>query len=48
MRGKIAALALLATLCLLPFAESQYEYEEALLYDTFPDGFMWGGNPRHI
>ena len=35
-------------LCLLqaPLAECQYEYEEPLLYDTFPDGFMWGGNSK--
>ena len=45
MRGKTAMLALLALLCLFaPLAECQYEYEEPLLYDTFPDGFMWGGN----
>ena len=47
MRGKISMLALLAALCLCllaPLAECQYEYEEPLLYDTFPDGFMWGGN----
>ena len=40
-------LALLSALCLCllaPLAECQYEYEEPLLYDTFPDGFMWGGN----
>ena len=47
MRGKLSVLAL-ATLCLLPFAKSQYEYEEPLLYDTFPDGFMWGGKLMHI
>ena len=42
---KTAMLALLFALCLLaPLAECQYEYEEPLLYDTFPDGFMWGGN----
>ena len=23
-------------------ALGQYEYEEPLLYDTFPDGFAWG------
>ena len=22
--------------------ELGYEYEEPLLYDTFPDGFVWG------
>ena len=47
MRGKTAMLAHLAALCvclLAPLAECQYEYEEPLLYDTFPDGFMWGGN----
>ena len=22
--------------------ERGYEYEEPLLYDTFPDGFVWG------
>ena len=26
---------------LLPTAKCQYEYEEPLLYDTFPDDFMW-------
>ena len=42
---KTAMLALLSAVCLLaPLAECQYEYEEPLLYDTFPDGFMWGGN----
>ena len=45
MRGKIA---LFATFLLVPLARSQYEYEEPLLYDAFPDGFMWGGDLINI
>ena len=40
----LAHLAVLCVCLLAPLAECQYEYEEPLLYDTFPDGFMWGGN----
>jgi len=29
-------------LFLIPLAVSQYVYEEPLLYDTFPDDFLWG------
>jgi len=29
-------------LVLLPLAMGQFEYEEPLLYDTFPEGFLWG------
>jgi len=29
-------------LALLPLAMGQFEYEEPLLYDTFPEGFVWG------
>ena len=29
-------------LVLLPLAMGQFEYEEPLLYDTFPEGFVWG------
>ena len=29
-------------LALVPLAMSQYVYEEPLLYDTFPDDFLWG------
>lgn len=25
-----------------PEQEPGFEYEEALLYETFPDGFVWG------
>ena len=27
---------------LFHIALGQYQYEEPLLYDTFPDGFAWG------
>ena len=33
--------AALAVSALLPIAKCQYEYEEPLLYDTFPEDFMW-------
>ena len=29
-------------LVILPLAMGQFEYEEPLLYDTFPEGFVWG------
>ena len=29
-------------LLLLPAVLGQYEYEEPLLYDTFPEDFAWG------
>ena len=38
----MASLKLLLLLALVPLAMSQYVYEEPLLYDTFPDDFLWG------
>ena len=32
---------ILLVCAVLPLAECQYEYEEPLLYDTFPEDFMW-------
>ena len=33
---------ILAVCVFLPLAKCQYEYEEPLLYDSFPEDFMWG------
>ena len=38
----MASMKLLLLLGLVPLAMSQYVYEEPLLYDTFPDDFLWG------
>jgi len=38
----MASMKLLLLLALVPLAMSQYVYEEPLLYDTFPDDFLWG------
>ena len=38
----MASMKLLLLLALVPLAKSQYVYEEPLLYDTFPDDFLWG------
>ena len=35
------AVRVLAVCAILPLARCQYEYEEPLLYDTFPEDFMW-------
>ena len=38
----MASVKLLLLLALVPLTMSQYVYEEPLLYDTFPDDFLWG------
>ena len=43
MKGETMIAALVLCLAVSPVARCQWEYEEPLLYDTFPDDFMWGG-----
>ena len=38
----MASMKLLLVLALVPLVLPQYVYEEPLLYDTFPEDFLWG------